>query len=200
MTDGPHGIGSQQGSPQEPRRSLWRRAFDGQKWKGEADSKRVDITSAVVGLLVSAVLIGAWLPVSLNDAAIARENVRRCWDATIELRKSSYDLEDGFIVQPSAPVPRRADFRALQVASDNVGFACLQIPGFPDREARLKEAMAKSDELIKLSDDGEIKTGGDFQATGFTSDVRGWADDLLKRLAESENKPSAFQLWLTKNQ
>jgi hypothetical protein len=130
------------------------------------------------------------------DAAVARENVWRCWDATMELRKSSYDLEDGFIVQPSAPVPRRADFRAVQVASDNVGFACLQIPGFPDRQDRLKEVMAKSEGLIKLSDDGEIKSGGAFEATGFVSDVRGWADDLLKKLGESGGSFFVFHLRL----
>lgn len=194
MTDDLQSADGQPSSPREPRRNFWRIAFDGEKWKGEADSKRVDITSAVAGLLVSAVLIGAWLPISLNDAAIARENVRRCWDATMELRKSSYDLEDGFVVQPSAPVPRRADFRAVQVASDNVGFACLQIPGFPDREARLREVMAKSDGLIKLTDDGEIKSGGAFEATGFVSEVRGWADDLLKKLGESEDRFSVFHL------
>lgn len=194
MTDELRGTNIQQNSHQQPRRSFWRKAFDGQKWKGEADSKRVDITSAVAGLLVSAFLIGGWLPIRLNDAAVARENVRRCWDATMELRKSSYDLEDGFIVQPSAPVPRRADFRAVQVASDNVGFACLQIPGFPDREARLTEVMAKSAGLIKLSDNGEIQSGGAFEATGVVSDLRGWSDDLLKQLAESENKFSVFQL------
>lgn len=166
----------------QPRR-LWRTLWDGRKWKGEADSKRVDITSALVGLVVSAGIIGLWLPLGLNNAAVDRDNVQRCWEAAMEIRRNVYVLQDGFIIQPSTPVPRRADLRAVQLALDNAKFACSHVPGQSDRQARLDELLGNSESLIIRSDAGDFRNGDDFEATGFVSDVRRWTDDSLKQLA-----------------
>lgn len=157
--------------------------LDWQKWKGEADSKRIDITSAVVGLVVSAGLIGLWLPLGLNSAAVDRDNMQRCWDAAIGIRSSVYALEDGFIIQPSAPVPRRADLRGTQLALENAKFACIHVAELADQHIHIDSLIGTTEHLMERSDNGDFVHGADFEATGFVADARRWTNDSLSQLA-----------------
>lgn len=158
--------------------SFWNRA----KWKAEISSKRLEIVSAVIGLFVSAGLIGFLLPVKLDEAAIERDNVQRCWESAMDVRQSINAVEDGFIVQPAAPVPRRADLRNTKSALQNAAFACAHVSKVANNSTQIDSLITRTGELMSQSDRGEFRTRTDFEATKYVVDVRSWVDDSLRRL------------------
>lgn len=164
-------------------RRFWCSLWDGRKWRGEADSKRIDITSALVGLIVSAGIIGFWLPVSLNASALDRDNVQRCWDAAIDVQKNVNTVEDGFAIQPTSPIPRRTDLRNEQIALRNAQFACARVARAADLQDRIEPLAESATALMARSDNGDFRNSKDFAATGFVVDVGKWVDELLHRLS-----------------
>lgn len=165
-------------------RSLAKKIFDKQKSRAEADSKRIAIFSAVLGLLVSGIIIGFLVPIQIDMAAVQREDKNRCWESLITLRESTDDLEKGFIIQPSTPIPRNADLDTVRLGIENARFACEGVFPFDD-PIRQTEAYIKTiDDLKNRTSAGEFVTSIDFVTTGFVSDVHNWSKSTMQRLSQ----------------
>lgn len=172
-----------QNAPQHPtvgsQRSLrWSRA----EWKAAIAGKRVEIIFAAINLVVVTLLLGMLVPYKMDQNALELENRGRCWQSVLEVRRSLDAVQDGFMVQPSSPIPRRSDLRGAQLTLKNAGHACDGVFELSDVHLETDAFVSRAEALIARSDAGGFLTYSNFDETGFIREVSDWTDDSLEEL------------------
>lgn len=147
-------------------------------WMADIRSKRVEVALTIFSGLV----IGLFLPLCLNSAAIDRENRQRCWQSVVDIRRNVNTVREGFIVQPSVPVARRADLEVMKINLENAAFACGEIRDIRRQILSIDLLITRNEAVASASDSGTFRTYADFESFKFEKQVLDWTDDLLMSL------------------
>lgn len=144
----------------------------------EIRSKRVE----VVLTIISGLIVGFYLPICLNSAAVDRENQQRCWQSVVDIRRNVNTVREGFIVQPTVPVARGSDLQAIKLSIENAAFACSEVRDVTPQIQSIEFLLVSNEEVASSSDSGAFRTYADFESSGFEKEVLDWTDDVLTAL------------------
>ena len=167
------------------RKSLWPGLW------AEVKSRRTSIASSLLGFAISGVLIGVLVPLKIDADAAERERIQRCWETHVAVRERAGQLRDGFIIQPSAPIPRSADLRTVRLAIENSAFACRDIPSVKDLMGQSTTHLDQLELLLNRSDSGDFRTADDFQETHVVEALSEWSQSVMEKLGA----PPSPHLW-----
>ncbi|VXC41089.1 hypothetical protein ARTHRO9V_280027 [Arthrobacter sp. 9V] len=163
-------------------------------WPGlwvDLKSRRTSVVSSFLGFVISGLLIGVLVPLRIDADAAERERIQRCWDTQVVVREQAGQLRDGFIIQPTAPIPRSSDLRTVRLAVENSEFACREIPAVAGFMGQSASHLDRLEVLLGQSDSGDFRTADDFLKTQIVESLTEWSQSVMQKLGE----PRSFRLW-----